>query len=64
VSAAEAVDQAVAMMERFNKVMIRTLRALQQLRRDAGLVVIQHAGQVSVGGQLLNVVGRAADEVG
>ena len=51
---AEAVEQAAAMVERFNGIFLRTLKALRDLRRTPG-VVVQNAGQVNVGQQQLNV---------
>jgi hypothetical protein len=50
----EAIDQAAAMVERFNSIYLRTLKALRELRRTPG-VVVQNAGQVNVGQQQLNV---------
>jgi hypothetical protein len=56
VSEAEAIDQAAAMMDRFNRVFLRTLRALRDLRRYApATVVVQNAGQVNVGSQQVNM---------
>jgi len=54
-SDAEAVEQAAAMMDRFNKMFLRSLRALSDLRRHNRPVVVQNAGQVNVGGQQVNV---------
>jgi hypothetical protein len=56
VSEAEAIDQAAAMMDRFNRIFLRTLRALRDLRRySPATVVVQNAGQVNVGSQQLNM---------
>jgi hypothetical protein len=52
---AAAVEQAAAMMDRFNKMFLRSLRALSDLRRHNRPVVVQNAGQVNVGGQQVNV---------
>jgi hypothetical protein len=52
---AEALDRAAAMMDRFNKIVLRTLRALQELRRFSPTVIVQNAGQVNVGGQQVNM---------
>jgi hypothetical protein len=55
-SEAEAVDQAAAMVDRFNRIFLRTLRALRDLRRYApATVVVQNAGQVNVGSQQVNM---------
>ena len=54
---AEAIEQAMAMGDRFNRIFLRTLRALRDLRRYAPTVVVQNAGQVNVGGQQVNVAG-------
>jgi hypothetical protein len=57
VSDAEALEQAAAMAERFNRIFLRTLRALRDLRRYAPAVIVQNAGQVNVAGQQVNVGG-------
>jgi hypothetical protein len=51
----QALEQAGAMVDRFNRILLRTLRALRDLRRYAPAVVIRSAGQVNVGQQQLNV---------
>jgi hypothetical protein len=50
-----------AMVDRFNRIFLRTLRALCNLRKVPLAVVVQNAGQVNVGGQQVNV---AAGESG
>jgi hypothetical protein len=55
VSEHQALEQAAAMVDRFNKMFLRTLRALRDLRRYTGPVIVQNAGQVNVGGQQVNV---------
>jgi hypothetical protein len=57
VSASEAVDQAAAMVDRFNRMFLRTLRAFCNLRKVPLAVVVQNAGQVNVGQQQVNVTG-------
>jgi hypothetical protein len=57
ISENEAVDQAAAMVDRFNKSYLRTLRDLRDLRRYTPAVFVQNAGQVNVGGQQVNVAG-------
>src|SRR3954462_8328006 len=52
---AEARDQAAQMVDRFNKVFLRSLRALRDLRRYATPVIVQNAGQVNVAAQQINV---------
>ena len=47
----EAAEQAAAMADRFNRVFLRTLRALQDLRRRTPAVILQNVGQVKIGGQ-------------
>ena len=42
-------------MERFHAIFLRTLKALRDLRRQVPGVVVQSAGQISVGQQQLNV---------
>jgi hypothetical protein len=57
VSASEALEQAAGMLDRFNRIFMRTLRALRDLRRYSVPVVIQNAGQVNVAEQQVNVAG-------
>jgi hypothetical protein len=42
-------------VDRFDRIFLRTLRALRNLRRQTPGVVVQNAGQVNVGGQQVNV---------
>ena len=44
------------MVDRFNRLFLRTLRALRDLRRYAPTVMIQDAGQVNIGQQQVNAV--------
>jgi len=53
-SQAEAWEQAAAMVDRFNRIFLRTLRALRDLRRYAPSVTIQNAGQVNIAQQQTN----------
>jgi hypothetical protein len=55
ITAADAMERAGAMADRYNKIFLRTLRALRDLRRYNPVVVVQNAGQVNVGGQQVNV---------
>ena len=55
VDAAAAIDQAAAMVDRFNRLFARTLRALRDLRRYTPQVVVQNVGQLNVGAQQVNV---------
>ncbi|HEV2122263.1 MAG TPA: hypothetical protein VGW38_05770 [Chloroflexota bacterium] len=58
VDGAQAIAEAGAMVERFNRLFLRTLRALRDLRRyTPPSVVVQQAGQVNVGQQQVNVTG-------
>ena len=54
---AEAVDQAASMVERMHRLYLQTLKALQDRRRGAA-VVVRRAGQVNVGAQQVNGCGR------
>lgn len=54
VTTAAAIAEAAGMADRFNRVLLRCLRQLRDLRRYSP-VVIQNAGQVNVGGQQVNV---------
>lgn len=56
VSEHQAVEQAGTMVDRFNRIFLRTLRALCNLRKVSSAVVVQNAGQVNFGGgQQVNV---------
>ena len=56
VTDADAIDQAAVMVERFHRLIMRTARQLQNLRRVAPLVMVQNAGQVNVANQQVNGV--------
>ncbi len=47
------------MADRFHRMFLRTLRALRDFRRYAGPVIVQQAGQVNIGDQLVNVAAPA-----
>jgi hypothetical protein len=55
VSESDALNQAAAMADRFNKIYLRSLRALRDLRRWSPTIVVQNAGQVNVAEQQVNV---------
>jgi len=57
VMAVDAQNQAAAMVERFNRLFMRTLRGLRDLRRYATKVTIQRAQQVNIGEQQVNIAG-------
>lgn len=62
ISAAESLDQSAQMAERWQRLFVRALRALRDLRRHAPPVVLAGPGsQVNVGHQQVNTVG-AVDE--
>ncbi|MBI4321045.1 MAG: hypothetical protein HY675_21350 [Chloroflexi bacterium] len=66
VSHVEAVEQSGAMVDRFNRLFLRTLRALRDLRRYSPAVVIQNAGQVNLaagGGQQVNVADSGGETI-
>jgi hypothetical protein len=57
-SYAEHLERATQMVDRFQRMYLRTLRQMRDLRRYSSPVVIQNAGQVNVaadGGQQVNV---------
>lgn len=54
-SEAEAIEQAAGMMDRFNRMFLRTLRSLQELRRHSPQVIVQNAGQVNIAEKQVNV---------
>lgn len=57
---AAARAEAAEMADRFNRILLRTLRALQELRRRPA-VVVQNAGQVNVAEQQINVSQRRTE---
>jgi hypothetical protein len=59
-SEAQAVEQAMGMVERFQRIFTRTLRALCDVRRRPLAVVVQGAGQVNIAEQQVNVAGQDA----
>lgn len=54
--AVAAREEATVMVERFNRMFTRTLRALDDHRRRP-VVMVQNAGQVNVAEQQVNVTG-------
>jgi hypothetical protein len=54
-STAEAIEESAAMAERGNRLFVRTLRALRDLRRYGPSVVVNQGGQVNIGAQQTNV---------
>jgi hypothetical protein len=52
---AEALEQAAGMVDRFNRIFLRTLRALRDLRRYSTPVIVQNAGQVNIEEKQVNV---------
>jgi len=52
---AESQDQAAQMVDRFNRLFMRTLRGLRDLRRYD--ITIQNVGQVNIGDKQVNLVG-------
>jgi hypothetical protein len=57
-SAAAAMDQAAGMVDRCNRIFMRALRQLRDLRRYAPAIIVRHAQQVNVGEQQVNVGGE------
>ena len=51
---AAALEQAVAMAERWNKTALRVLRQMRDLRRYSPPVIVNNGGQVNVAGQQVN----------
>jgi hypothetical protein len=54
-SEAEALERAAAKVERLHRLYLRTLKALQELRRARPPVIVRRAGQVNVGQQQVNI---------
>jgi hypothetical protein len=59
VSTDRAIERATEMIDRFNRMFLRTLRSLRDLRRYNNPVIVQNAGQVNVGAQQINVAPTA-----
>jgi hypothetical protein len=51
----KATEQAGRMVERCHRLLLRTVRALQDLRRQAPPVVVRRAGQVNIGQQQVSM---------
>ncbi len=58
--AAGAIDQAAAMVDRFNRLFMRTLRSLRDLRRYSASVVVQNVGQLNLGQAQVNIAAPTA----
>ena len=54
-SDADALDKAAAMMDRFNRIFLRTLRALCDMRRHSNPVIVQKGGQMNLAQQQVNL---------
>ncbi len=52
---ADAIEQAHRMADRYNRMFLRTLRQMRDLRRYAPPVIVNNGGQVNVGQQQVNV---------
>ncbi len=57
VSTVEAIEQAAAMADRFNRLFLRTLRQLRDLRRYTPPMVINNPTQVNIANQQVNMTG-------
>jgi hypothetical protein len=55
IEAAAAIDQAAAMVDRFNRLFVRTLKVLRDGRRNAPAVVVQNGGQLNLAQAQLNI---------
>ena len=63
VDTAQAMDQAATMADRFQRLFLRSLRALRDLRRYTATIVVASAGQVNVSnGPQMNVAQSAQIE--
>jgi hypothetical protein len=54
-SDADALEQAAAMMDRHNRIFLRTLRALCDMRRHSNPLIVQNGGQMNVAQQQVNL---------
>lgn len=55
VTTVEAIEQAAAMADCFNRMFLRTLRQLRDLRRYARQMVINNLAQVHIAHQQVNI---------
>jgi hypothetical protein len=62
ITSAQAVEEAAAMADRFQRLFVRAVRTLRDLRRYAPTVVVQNAGQVNVGAVQTNQLTRCPDD--
>jgi hypothetical protein len=58
VTTQEAIEQAAAMVDRFNRLFLRTLRQIRDLRRYTPPMVINNPGQVNIASQQVNTSGN------
>jgi hypothetical protein len=56
-SDADAMRQATEMVDRFNRIFLRKLRALCDLRRNGPKVIVTKGGQLNVAEQQVNLAG-------
>jgi hypothetical protein len=59
----QAVEQAASMVDRFDRMFMRALRQLRDLRRYMPTVLVQHAEQVNVSEQQLNITSRSCSKI-
>jgi hypothetical protein len=52
---AEAIEEAATMVDRWNRLFLRTLRQLRDLRRYTPSVVVGNVGQLNIAQQQMNV---------
>lgn len=53
----DSIDEAHVMAERYNRIFLRTLRQLRDLRRYASPVIVNNGGQVNLANQQVNMSG-------
>jgi hypothetical protein len=58
---ADALQDAAGLCDRFNRIMIRTLRAMRDLRRYTGPLTINNPQQVNIGAQQINTTRGVTD---
>jgi len=57
-TSAEAIEEAATMVDRFNRMIVRTLRALRDLRRYDLAIVVRNTGQINIAENQMNVPAR------
>lgn len=58
VTTVEAIEQAAVMVDRFNRLFLRTLRQIRDLLQYSTAMVINNPAQVNIANQQVNTTGK------